>query len=412
MKLVRVFVLVGAAVILAALSALILLASRETSPRAPSPTPTRLVAIVESPTPGVPTNTSVPAPSRTNTPLPTRVFIENTRLAWFYKPPVSNDVATLARNFDLFILTRLDEPMRDALRARGIRAPFLQYYRFDAIHDPGNCNRQPYHNQIAMNPGEYCALARDHPDWFLRDARGNLIANVSDGARYILMDPGNEGWRAYWLERARQVHEQYGWDGIFLDNVEASLSKLKRNGTRPAKYVDEAAYQSAVEGFLAQIASYTRAHNKPLFANIIALEDTGIWFRYLAYLDGAMEEAFAVDFNNRYLAPADWERDLARLEQTQALGKDVILVAQGTRADSARLQFAWATYLLINDGRAFFRYAASDAYDEIWLYREYEWQLGEPLGARYQNGNLWQRDFAKGTVAVDPISHTATITLR
>jgi hypothetical protein len=377
----------------------------ETQPP-PSATPTVTVTATATATP---TASPTPSPTATPTPLP----IKTVRLAWFYKPPRPNDFANLARYFDLFILTHLDEPARDALRALGVRQPFLQYLRFDAIHDPGDCAKVPYHNQIAMNPGEYCAITRDHPDWFLRDVNGNLITEKYDGTRYVYMDPGNSSWRAYWLQRARQVHEQFGWDGIFLDNVEATRRKLVRNGFTPVHYPDDATYQTAIEGFLAYIANtYTQPRHKPLYANIIELGNSPAWFRYLPYLDGAMEETFAVDFKNDYLPLAIWERGLERLEQTQALGKQVILVAQGTRDDLDREKFAFASYLLINNGRATFRYSNDQHYAELWLYENYALDLGQPMGVRYRVGATWQRDFAKGTVSVDPIAHTAMITVR
>ena len=38
-------------------------------------------------------------------------------------------------------------------------------------------------------------------------------------------------------------------------------------------------------------------------------------------------------------------------------------------------------------------------------------ELGEPLSARYQKGQTWQRDFTNGSVVVDPANLTASINL-
>ncbi len=420
MRFKRIFVLAINGLLAVAIVAFILNYIDSSAKSAPPATPTRIVL------PNQPqltetrrTQTAVSVPSLTfqstsapPTSTPTPAPIKTVHLAWFYKPPNSNDLPTLARYFEVFILTRLDEPARDSLRALGVRQPFLQYLRFDAIHDPGDCTKQPYRNQAALNPGDYCALTRDHPDWFLRDTRGSIIAGKNDGARYVFMDPGNAGWRAFWVQRAKQTQEQYAWDGIFLDNVEATRSKLERNGFTPARYPEDTAYQSAVDGFLAYISSNLRSRAKPLYANIIALENSPIWFQYLQYLDGVMEEAFAVDYGGEYFQVDEWEDALSRVEQAQTLGKDVILVAQGARADLPREQFAFASYLLVNFGRAAFRYADSQAYEDIWLYANYDVDLGVPLGPRHRSGNAWQRDFAKGSVIVDPAAHTATISTR
>lgn len=346
------------------------------------------------------------------TPTPPAVFSppfsnDAVQLAWFYKPPDDGNLAAISQYFDFYILTQNDEATRDMLRAQGVTAPFLQYFRFDAIHDPGSCTESPRGNQVAYMPGDFCTISTQHPDWFLLDESGERITS----GRNYLMDPGSEGWREFWLKRAMQSQQTKGWDGVFLDNVEASLSKRESRGALPQKYPDDASYQAAVKGFLEYIyTAYFQPQNRPLFANIIALSNADIWFEYLPYLDGAMEEAFAVSWDD-YKSTQSWEADMNRAEQTQALGKRMVLVAQGTRDDTGREQFAYASYLLItNPGTAAFRYTNDEAYGETWLYSNYLLDLGKPLGQRYYKGGAWRRDFANGTVTVYPDDHTATIT--
>ncbi|MEW6716763.1 MAG: putative glycoside hydrolase [Chloroflexota bacterium] len=328
---------------------------------------------------------------------------EPVRMAWFYKPPENGDLNTLVTHFDTFILTKADEGWRDDLRAMGVQAPFLQYLRFDAIQDPGSCQEQPWRNQVADNPGDFCAISQQHPDWFLLDVNGNRI--MSSGG-FVLMDPGNPEWRAFWLGRAQQSQETLGWDGVFLDNVEASMSKHSRREVTLANYPDDASFQAAVEGFLSYIyTSYFRPRGRPLLANIISLREPSVWFRYLQYLDGAMVEAWAVDWSDGYLTPEEWEEQLRLAEETQALGKEIVLVSQGDPNDIQRQQFAFACYLLVTAGRASFRYSLADHHREIWLYPVYDIDFGEPLGWRYPSGDVWKRDFTNGSVTVDPVSH-------
>jgi hypothetical protein len=334
---------------------------------------------------------------------------QTVRLSWFYKPPGSDSLLDLPRYFETFILTRNDEVERDLLKNLGAGGPFLQYLRFDAIQDPGSCSAQPYRNQVADRVGDFCWISVQHPDWFLLDAGGRRI--VHDG--YVMMDPGHAGWRAFWLARVRQSQEESGWDGVFLDNVEASLAKRRERGALPVKYPDEAGYQAAIEGFLAYIyGTYFRPQGRPLQANVIALDESGspeVWFRYLQFLDGVMEERFAVDWLSAYLHPVGWESQLARIERAQALGKQVTLVSQGNRNDLERQQFALASYLLVSGDYARFRYSHHTAYRELWLYQNYGLDLGRPLGPRYYAGRAWRRDFERGQVWVDPVSHQAEI---
>lgn len=98
-------------------------------------------------------------------------------------------------------------------------------------------------------------------------------------------------------------------------------------------------------------------------------------------------------------------------EQTQALGKEIILVSQGPEFDHDRQLFSFSSYLLINNGRAYFRYANHQFYDQNWLYDNYQVQLGQPLDPRYQLNNSWIRDFENGTVTVNPLTHAAAINL-
>jgi hypothetical protein len=130
----------------------------------------------------------------------------------------------------------------------------------------------------------------------------------------------------------------------------------------------------------------------------------------MQYLDGAMQERWAVGWSvSEYVSVTKWRDDLTRAEKFQSQGKYMILVAPGSQADANRQNFAFASYLLISNGKAAFRYGNSDTYREVWLYNNYQVDLGAPLGPRYQSGNLWKRDFTRGSVTVDPANRTATI---
>jgi putative glycosyl hydrolase-like family 15 (GHL15) protein len=364
----------------------------------PQLTPTRIIEL---------------APALAASPTPQVYSPLALQLAWFYKPPHDGDLRLIAEHFNTFILTNLDEPARDRLKTEGVKSPFLQYLGFDEIQDPGSCSAEPLHNQVANRRGDFCMLRQQHPDWFLRDRQGNLLVERDGSARYVLMDPANSGWREFWLQRVRDVQKQSSWDGVFLDNVEASLAKRKRLGALPAKYPDDESYQAAMEGFLAYLyTNYFRPEGRVLQANIIELEDQSAWFYFLRYLNGAMEERFAVDWTDNYLSADQWEAQMERVEQTQQVGKQVILVAQGSRGDIQRQLFALASYWLVAEGRASFRYSNQNAYDEAWLYNTYNLVLGTPRGPRYLDGDVWKRDYSNGTVSVSPVDHTASIVVR
>jgi hypothetical protein len=330
------------------------------------------------------------------------------RLAWFYKPPDDSSLPVLAENFDTFILTHKDEAQRDTLKSLGVTSPIYVYLQLVEIRDPGSCTETPQGNQVAFQPGDFCEINEQHPDWFLLDQNGNRIVDRNS----YYMDPGNREYRTFWLQRASALQEQFHWDGIFIDNVEASLSKLTEEGIVPAKYPNDVSYQSAIEGFLAYLRDdYFQPRGEPVLANIISIEDWNVWLRYLQYLDGAMIEAFAVDWSNDYRSPANWELQMEAVDRALSQDKALILVSQSEGPDPDRQQFALASYLLIADEKVSFRYTDAAGYQQILLFDNYAMDLGKPLGPRKKEAGSWRRDFSNGYILVNPQKHTAEIKL-
>ena len=330
-------------------------------------------------------------------------------LAFFYKPPSNSDAATVAGNFDAVILTGGDESFRDQLVAKGFNSTIIQYFGAIGIQDPGSCTSSTRNNQVAYKAGDFCSISENHPDWFLLDSNGQRVL-ASPGSDTYRMDPGNPGWRNFFVTRVLEWQEKSGWSGLFLDNLEASLSDIQKNGITLAKYPDDASYHAAILGFLQYLnANYSQPYDRPIVANIISRRDEATWFSYMQYLDGAMQERWAVDWSlDKYVSESKWKSDMALAEKTQSQGKYIILRAPGNQTDVNRHKFAFASYLLISNGKAAFRYS-SGIYREVWLYSDYQVDLGIPLGPRHQSGGLWRRDFTKGFVTVDPVNHTATI---
>jgi len=348
-----------------------------------------------------------PTPVRLySTPLPE---FEPMQFAWFYKPPNQQaNLGALAANFSLVIFTRNDESEREILREMDYQGDVLQYLRFEAIMDTGNCEEKPFQNQVAHLEGDFCQIESQHPDWFLRDINGNTINY--DHSEYILMDPGNLNWQAYYLEKVRVFQQDDGWQGVFLDNVDASLGRFERQDLLLQMYPDDQSYQAAVKSFLNTLyTGFFTSNDKLLYANIPYLKNPEVWFQYLEYLDGAMLEAFAVDWENGYLDIQEWLNQLNLAERTQAMGKEIILVTQGNMDDQQRMQFGLASFLLVNNGKAYFRYSSDSAYRDLWWYPQFEIDLGQPLGPRYAEGDNWRRDFQYGYVIVDPAGHSSEI---
>ncbi|RJP46344.1 MAG: hypothetical protein C4583_19025 [Anaerolineaceae bacterium] len=377
-----------------------------------------LTSCLPASSPGLSTRMSPPTDAPTTTPsAPTMTPPGNIilpQLAWFYKPPFEDEeLFFLAREFGFFILTRGDEEERDQLLALGASRPILQYLRFDAIHAEENCQARPRRNQVAYREGDYCTISAEHPDWFLLNRQGERIYQDFEDQVYVMMDAGSPGWRTFFLERVRDSQSDANWGGVFLDNVEVTFSFRESANEFPLAYADEAAYLAASQGMLEMLQrEYFQPSGKLLFANIAARKGDYEWMAYLAHIDGAMHEGWAVDWPDRFRSADRWERQMTLAEETQAAGKFIILVSQGTQGDVELQQFAYASYLLVNHGRAAFRYANSNNYREVWYYSKYDFELGRPLGPRYPDGDAWRREYEFGSVMVNPHTHEASITLK
>lgn len=335
------------------------------------------------------------------------------KLAWFtYLPKKTDDVLLITNWFDLFILIQGDEDHRDLVRSMKVAGPILQYLEFETIQDPGSCTAEPKINQVADLPGDFCKISKQHPDWFLLDKAGQRIRLTDDDNAWYLMDPGNPGWQNFFLERIREFQSDPNWDGVFLDNVPVSLAFREDEGNIPVAYPDDPSYQAAIRGFLNFLHNkYFQPNSKLLFANLISRRADSEWNEYLKNIDGAMYEGWALDWPDGYRPAEVWERQMQVAEQTQQAGKFIILVSQGTKDNITLQKFAFASYLLINQGGAAFRYSNSNSYNEIWLYDDYMLNLGNPLGPRYQVESEWRRDFSNGSVIVDPVTHRVEITV-
>ncbi len=351
--------------------------------------------------PSAPILPAAPVPAVTGT---------SARFAWFYKPPANASAAELAARFDVVVLTRNDEAFRDQLKAANPSLQVLQYVLANEIQDAGTA--QPWRNQVAWNTGDAATLLARHPEWFARDGAGRpLVRTIDEGRTIYTMDPSHRGWTDYLVERVLAYNVGAGWDGLFLDNVEMSLDKRRREGQIPAAQPTDAAWQDAMVGHVAAIHAAFRAAGRPVWANVIEGENSAAEIERLTpHLEGTMDESFGTDWDGRPRTDSSWERDLAAVEHRTARGDHSLLVAQGARDDAAARRYAFASYLLVAGPTVSFRYADHHtAYADVWWSDEFDRALGRPLGPRSRAGGAWARDFEGGRVTVDPAAGTATI---
>ncbi len=351
-------------------------------------------------------------------------------LAWFHKPPAEpTTAADIAAQHHYIHLTGLsDVPFRDALRAAGYRGPIYTYTAINGVEGPGPYKNaaapcQPNYtgldNNLAWQKDDFCTAIHAHESWFLHNSKGERLADDYFGTGHwvYLMNPADPGWQVFSYSRLQTIRANWGYDGVWLDNLDVDLERglheEKNSDGQVQEFADTAAWQAGMRiwlaGARAQLGSW------PIWANLVGgpLEATA-WDAYAPYLDGALDESFAVRWLDGWRDPATWAADLDRAERWLAAGKGLVLVGQGAQDDSVRLRFTLASYLLVaQDDRTFFRYTRFDSYySNLWLYPEYTTAraLGAPLGARMEvRPGVWQRPFAGGYVEVDVAGHSGRL---
>ncbi|MFN0072563.1 MAG: putative glycoside hydrolase [Chloroflexota bacterium] len=362
------------------------------------------------------------AASETSPMLP---MVSSVPLALFYRPlSDGTSVSLVAERFASAILTHGDESYRDQLRAAGFKGPILQYLVANEASGPADlrdardvCSQYLHSgNDVSGIAQDFCHALHPHEEAFLHNAAGNRIYSTlswqeDSGTRtryYYLMNPGSTVWRQYFLSQAEKNARQMGYTGLFIDNIDRTLERgvgrSANSDGRVREFDSDEAYRRAVEGGLAMLRS--RLGHLPLWGNV-----TTAYFRpneghqFTPYLDAVMNEYFVGLWRGQLPDPALWEAQLSQAEAIIQAERAFIAVAQGDQNDLGRLQFALASFLLVADERAYFRYTDETTYEQGWMYDDYRSGLGAPTGKRYRTEQFWQRDFKCGRVRVDPAGH-------
>ncbi len=388
---------------------------------APSPSPTA------GPTPSTSIAATTPTIMATASPTP-GVF----GLAWFHKPPGDDTTAAqiAATNSYIHLTGRSDLPFRDELRAAGFKGPIYDYVSTygaegpDPASNSSKCayTRAPNDNNVAWSTGDFCKYINPNESWFLHNGKGQRLVDdyFGKGRWTYLMNPADPGWQAFSYQRMQQVYGTLGYDGIWLDNLDLDIQRLTSQVTNSdgtvREYKSDEEWRTAMRGWLAGLRS--AVGTTPIWANVVGgglAADS--WDPYAPYLDGAMDESFAVNWLDTWRKPQDWSSQLERADRWLASGKGLVMVGQGAKDDDQRLRFTLASYLLVATGnQAFYRYTRFDSfYNQLWLFPEYDTAraLGMPTGPRKETSpGVWRRPFTGGYVEVNLSDQTGLLSLQ
>lgn len=355
--------------------------------------------------------------------------VGSVRQAYFYRPS-GESIQELKANSDILFFGLQDGEAVRKLRANGYTRPIMTYLLAAELEGPANAtsassacstNVSPWRNNLAYEAGVFCREIHPNEDWFLHNSKGQRLYATQSGRggthTFYYMNPGNPGLRAWMAQRMAQALQPDGdvFNGVFLDNVELSLEKVERelklSDGKTQEYADDAGYRSAWVGYLKQLSDTLRP-GKQIWGNMIADPyDGSAWDAYMDYLDGGLAEAFAAGWPRSRFSPARWERHMQQISKVLARGKAVVGVTQGEKGSNGLMDFGVGCYLLVAQGeRTFFRYSQYADYGNWYQSQSFEYDLGNPLGERFQQRDgTWRRNFEQGYVVVDPKNRTAEI---
>lgn len=254
--------------------------------------------------------------------------------------------------------------------------------------------------------------ASQQPGWLLKNTSGRPFTSVGYDWLYAA-DVGDPGYQSRWADNVMSEVLRHGWDGVFLDDVNATM-KYHYDVSSVAKYPSDAAYAAATRSALAHIGPRIRGAGKLAIANNaswVEYFDTGAG--WLQFLSGVMDEMFlkyATHAGEGYRDEAQWRTQLEEVKETERQGKIFIGKTQSSNADRAAARYGYATLLLGTEGRA--AYSFGDHTVETPLFPEYFLSIGQPTGPeRRLDSGVHRRMFSSGQVLVNPTSSAHRVPL-
>jgi hypothetical protein len=235
---------------------------------------------------------------------------------------------------------------------------------------------------VAINEGMY-----------LHDSSGKRIAfgwasTAWEQEEIYAMDPQNPDWIKLITSFYKNTLAQPQHDGIIVDMV---TEKSWNTGI-----ISDQAWQEATRKIMAEIQKINTQDKLVVFNSG---KDFSEIAAYAEFTDGFLMEnclgsQFGASFDEAFKA-ADNGKLVVYAVDTDDTGQQ----------DLSRMRLGLVLSLLHDNTYFTYDFGSRD-HGQAWWYREYDVDLGEPLGAYYQKDNALYRDFEKGIVVAAPYSDT------
>lgn len=331
---------------------------------------------------------------------PTRVFAFIIRAPRMGESFTDEEIRLLAQRFDLVVVDQ------------GQWAPTADevFSRANAIRQ--KAGERPIKIITYTSP---FALSTDDLDWPQIDANEDFFLHEQGGeraqrrGRMMLSDPTNHRWSSFFGDLVTQRIVQYGYDGVFIDNLRSRA--MAQNPNRlPADLLRE--WRSHTMGFVDRVRARL-PEDALIIGNPLTELETDGNLPILQHVDGVMMENFAHGYQPiiNWLPPQKWQRNLEIIARAVPTGK-LILVNSNIQAlptDTPEMveqlhSFCLASYHLISAENTLFgfNYSHQRPYRGLQAFPEWDWDLGKPTDTYQVVDDVYIRYFSDGAAVVNP----------
>ena len=258
-----------------------------------------------------------------------------------------------------------------------------------------------------------------HEDWFWHAAGGQRVPSSADGK--LLMNVSVAGFQGYWADSLAQQVAAGDYDAIFLDSASPALlqgecsgidARLAGTAARNTTFAElgGVSWIAAWQSWMSALSGSLAAKGIPLIPNTGAFT-TGWDNTNYALTPGIFSEGFA----GTGFALSDWQASTNELLSLAAADKIMILQNYlASPTDVASRLYYLGNYLLVKGHHTYLDYFASGPLE--W-YPEWGIDLGAPTTppttqvSALLSAGVYRRDFAKGSVLVNPSASPVTVQL-
>jgi len=252
-------------------------------------------------------------------------------------------------------------------------------------------------------------LKTSHPDWILRDGKGNPLyipfACSRGTCPQYAADVSNPDFKAYWMAQATKLYLT-GYRGLWVDDVNLELRVSDGNGVTLAPIDRRTGRPMTISDWKDYVATFTEeiratfpgweiVHNAIWYAGGSArTADPSVQREILAadyiYLERGVSDSGLKGGSGQY----SLNDFFSYIDGVHQLNRSIVLENNAQQTD-----YGLAAYFLVSNGSD--GLASSGLFPDSWP-TSYSIDLGEPLGPRFASNGLLCRDFERGIAVINP----------